>query len=319
MEDNANKPRSPFWILLWTGLALLVVSTVVDHDADYVLGTGLSTAFSAANIGLAVWVAVALSRRCRWAKFAYVAVAVLNGLLFGLGCYELASDNQAIYLMDVASLFAIPAVCSALLLFSKPLRGEFAGRVMPKFVLYIAAWLAVSVGFSGLCALNYFDGSYLPRCLEAARAGSRSAAHDLMTELFIVQVARMEDEKAHYGEPKVRAYEDAGVAVYEYVNGRRPSEAVDDDRKKLNDEIWTNLVKNYRGEVDVDAVGEAIDRFIQSVLADAGRFDRILRTLTAEDRRFATELEKLRNPQRPRFRWNAPRGNGYPSWSPRNW
>ena len=31
------------------------------------------------------------------------------------------------------------------------------------------------------------------------------------------------------------------------------------------------------------------------------------------------ELEKLRNPQVPRFRWNEPRSNGYPSWSPRNW
>ena len=64
-----DKPRSPFWILLWTGFALSVVSAVVDHDADYVLGTGLSAVFSAMDIALSLWMAVALVKRCRWAKF----------------------------------------------------------------------------------------------------------------------------------------------------------------------------------------------------------------------------------------------------------
>ena len=50
--NEGDKPRSPFWILLWTGFALSVVSAVVDHDADYVLGTGLSAVFSAMGIAL---------------------------------------------------------------------------------------------------------------------------------------------------------------------------------------------------------------------------------------------------------------------------
>ena len=91
--NEGDKPRSPFWILLWTGFALSVVSAVVDHDADYVLGTGLSAVFSAMDIALSLWMAVALVKRCRWAKFAYVVVAVLNGLLFAFGCCELMSDN----------------------------------------------------------------------------------------------------------------------------------------------------------------------------------------------------------------------------------
>ena len=69
----------------------------------------------------------------------------------------------------------------------------------------------------------------------------------------------------------------------------------------------------------MDAVGESLERFIQRILADKGRFDRIVQTLTAEDKRFADKLEELRNPPVPHFRWNKTRGNGYPSWSPRNW
>ena len=52
---------------------------------------------------------------------------------------------------------------------------------------------------------------------------------------------------------------------------------------------------------------------------DKGRFDRIVQTLIAEDKRFADKLEELRNPPVPHFRWHKTRGNGYPSWSPRNW
>ena len=314
-----DKPRSPFGILLWTGFALSVVSAVVDHDADYVLGAGLSAVFSVTDILLSLWVAVALVKRRRWAKFAFVAVTVLNGLLFALGCSEFMSDNFFIDLMDAASLLVIPAVCSAMLLFSKPLRGEFTGRVVSKLVFYLAVWLGVATGFLGLCTFNYCDGRYLPRCLEAARVGSRSAAHDLVEMLFGVQIARMEGERTYFSERMPRAYEDAGVAVYECLKVGCSSDADDSEERKLNDEIWMNLIKSYRGEADVDAVGESLDRFIQRVLADEGRFNRILQTLTAADRRFADKLEKLRNPQMPRFRWNKPRGNGYPPWSPRNW
>lgn len=317
--NEGDKPRSPFWILLWTGFALSVVSAVVDHDADYVLGMGLSAVFSAMDIALSLWMAVALVKRCRWAKFAYVVVAVLNGLLFAFGCCELMSDNFLINLIDAASLLVIPAACSVLLLFSKPLRGEFTGRVVPKLVFYLAVWLGVATGFLGLCTFNYCDGRYLPRCLEAARVGSRSAAHDLVEMLFGVQIARMEGERTYFSERMPRAYEDAGVAVYEYVNGGRSLAAPDSEERKLNDEIWTNLIKCYRGEADVDAVGEALERFVQRILADKGRFDRIIQTLAAEDKRFADKLEKLRNPPLPHFRWNKTRGNNYPSWSPRNW
>lgn len=319
MWKDDNKPRSPFWFLLWTGFALSVVSAAVDHDADYVLGWGLSAAFSAMDIALSLVMAIALVKRRRWAKFAYVAVAVLNGLLYAQGCCEFASDSFAIDLMDAASLLVIPAVCSLLLLFSKSLRGEFTGRVVAKFVVYLTVWLGVTVGCLGLCAFNYCEGRYLPRCLEAARAGSRSAARDLVEMLFDVQVARIEGERTDCGEQAVRAYEDAGVAVYEYMKGGCSSDADDSEERKLNDEIWMNLIKNYRGEADVDAVGEALERFIKRVLADEGRFNRIIRTLTSEDRCFADKLEKLRNPQMPRFRWNRSRGNGYPPWSPRNW
>ena len=319
MRKDNNKPRSPFWGLLWTGFALSVVSAVVDHDADYVLGAGLSAVFSATDILLSLWVVVTLVKRRRWAKFAYVAVAVLNGLLFSLGCYELASDSLLVGLMDAASLLVIPAVCSALLLFSKPLRGEFTGRVIPKLVFYLAVWLGVATGFLGLCAFNYCEGRYLPRCMEAAKGGSRLAAHDLIELLFEVRSARMEGERAYFDERIVRAYEDAGVAVYEYVYDWRSSEAYDSDERKLNDEIWTNLIKCYRGEADVDAVGEALERFIRRILADKGRFDRIVQTLIAEDKRFADKLEELRNPPVPHFRWHKTRGNGYPPWSPRNW
>lgn len=316
---ESDKQRSPFWILLWTGFALSVVSAVVDHDADYVLGAGLSAAFSVIDIALSLWMAVALVRRCRWAKFAYVAVTVLNGLLFALGCYELMSDNPLIDMMDAASLLAIPAVCSVLLLFSKSLRGEFTGRVVPRLTFYLTVWLSVNIGFLGLCVFSSAGDSYLPRCMEAAKDGSRLAAHDLIDMLYEVQAARMEDERAYFDERIVRAYEDAGVAVYECVNGGRSSDASDPEERKLNDDIWANLIKCYRGEADVDAVGESLERFIQRILADKGRFDRIVQTLTAEDRRFADKLEKLRNPPVPHFRWNKTRGNGYPSWSPRNW
>ena len=317
--NEGDKPRSPFWILLWTGFALSVVSAAIDHDADYVLGMGLSAVFSAMDIALSLWMAVALVKRCRWAKFAYVVVAVLNGLLFALGRCELMSDNFLIDLMDAASLLVIPAVCSVLLLFSKPLRGEFTGRVMPKMVFYLMVWLSVAVGFLGLCAFRSADGSCLPRCMEAAKGGSRLAAHDLIELLFKVQAAQMEDERAYLDERIVRAYEDAGVAVYECVNGGRSSDASDPEERKLNDDIWANLIKCYRGEADVDAAGEALERFIQRILADKGRFDRIVQALIAEDKRFADKLEELRNPPVPHFRWNKTRGNGYPSWSPRNW
>ena len=317
--NGGDKPRSPFWILLWTGFALSVVSAVVDHDADYVLGTGLSAVFSAMDIALSLWMAVALVKRCRWAKFAYVVVAVLNGLLFAFGCCELMSDNFLIDLIDAASLLVIPAACSVLLLFSKPLRGEFTGRVMPRLTFYLTVWLSVATGFLGLCTFNYCDGRYLPRCMEAAKDGSRLAARDLMEMLFEVQAARMEGKRIYCDGRMVRAYEDAGVAVYEYVNGGRSLAAPDSEERKLNDEIWTNLIKCYRGEADVDAVGEALERFVQRILADKGRFDRIIQTLAAEDKRFADKLEKLRNPPLPHFRWNKTRGNNYPSWSPRNW
>ena len=316
---EGDKPRSPFWILLWTGFALSVVSAVVDHDADYVLGAGLSAVFSVTDILLSLWVTVALVKRCRWAKFAYVAVAVLNGLLFALGCFELMSDNFLIDLMDAASLLVIPAVCSVLLLFSKPLRGEFTGRVMARLTFYLTVWLSVTVGFLGLCVFSSSNDSYLPRCMEAAKGGSRLAAHDLIELLFEVQAARMEDERAYFGERIVRAYEDAGVAVYECVNGGRSLAAPDPEERKLNGEIWANLIKCYRGEADVDTVGEALERFVQRILADKGRFDRILQTLAAEDKRFADKLEELRNPPVPHFRWSKTRGNGYPPWSPRNW
>lgn len=316
---EGDKPRSPFWILLWTGFALSVVSTVVDHDADYVLGAGLSAAFSAMDIALSLWMVVALVKRCRWAKFAYVAVAALNGLLLALGCYEIMSDNPLIDMMDAASLLVIPAVCSGLLLFSKPLRGEFTGRVMLKLAFYLTVWLSVTVGFLGLCVFSFADDGYLPRCMEAAKGGSRLAAHDLIEMLFEVQAARMEGKRTYFNERMARAYEDAGVAVYECVNGGSSLDASDPEERKLNDEIWTNLIKCYRGEADVDAAGEALERFIQRILADKGRFDRIVQTLTAEDKRFADKLEKLRNPPAPHFRWNKTRGNGYPSWSPRNW
>ena len=318
-EKDDNKPRSPFWILLWTGFVLSVVSAVVDHDADYVLGAGLSAVFSAMDIALSLWLAVALVKRRRWAKFAYVVVSVLNGLLFALGCCEFMSDNFLIDLMDAASLLVIPAVCSGLLLFSKPLRGEFTGRVMPKMVFYLMVWLSVAVGFLGLCAFRSADGSCLPRCMEAAKGGSRLAAHDLIELLFEVQAARMEDERAYFDERIVRAYEDAGVAVYECVNGGRSTDASDPEERKLNDDIWANLIKCYRGEAEADAVGEALERFIQRILVDKGRFDRIVQALTDEDKRFADKLEKLRNPPVPHFRWHKQRGNGYPPWSPRNW
>lgn len=167
--NEGDKPRSPFWILLWTGFALSVVSAVVDHDADYVLGTGLSAVFSAMDIALSLWMAVALVKRCRWAKFAYVVVAVLNGLLFAFGCCELMSDNFLIDLIDAASLLVIPAACSVLLLFSKPLRGEFTGRVMPRLTFYLTVWLSVNIGFLGLCVFSSAGDSYLPRCMEAAK------------------------------------------------------------------------------------------------------------------------------------------------------
>ena len=314
-----SKPRSPFWVLLWTGFALSVVSTVVDHDADYVLGAGLSAVFSAMDIALSLWIAVALVKRCRWAKFAYVTVMVLNGVLFALGCSELMSDNFLIDLMDAASLLVIPAVCSAMLLFSQLLRGEFTGRVMSKLVFYLTVWLSVNIGFLGLCVFSSADNVYLPRCMEAAKGGSRLAARDLMEMLFEVQTARLEGKRIYCDGRMVRAYEDAGVAVYEYVNGGRSLAAPDSEERKLNDEIWTNLIKCYRGEADVDAVGEALERFVQRILADKGRFDRIIQTLAAEDKRFADKLEKLRNPSVPHFRWHKQRGNGYPSWSPRNW
>ena len=316
---EGDKPRSAFGILLWTGFALSVVSAVIDHDADYVLGAGLSAVFSVTDILLSLWVAVALVKRRRWAKFAYVVVAVLNGLLFALGCSEFMFDNFFIDLMDAASLLVIPAVCSAMLLFSKPLRGEFTGRVMPRLTFYLTVWLSVTVGFLGLCVFSSSNDSYLPRCMEAAKGGSRLAAHDLMEMLFEVQAARMEDERAYFDERIVRAYEDAGVAVYEYVNGGRSSDASDPDERKLNDDIWANLIKCYRGDADVDAAGEALERFIQRSLADKGRFDRIVQSLIAEDKRFADKLEKLRNPSVPHFRWHKQRGNGYPPWSPRNW
>lgn len=79
------------------------------------------------------------------------------------------------------------------------------------------------------------------------------------------------------------------------------------------------MVKCFRGEADKDAVGESLERFIQRILADKGRFDRIVQALIAEDKRFADKLEKLRNPSVPHFRWHKQRGNGYPPWSPRNW
>ena len=216
--NEGDKPRSPFWILLWTGFALSVVSAVVDHDADYVLGTGLSAVFSAMDIALSLWMAVALVKRCRWAKFAYVVVAVLNGLLFAFGCCELMSDNFLIDLIDAASLLVIPAACSVLLLFSKPLRGKFTGRVMPRLTFYLTVWLSVNIGFLGLCVFSSAGDSYLPRCMEAAKDGSRLAARDLMEMLFEVQAARMEGKRIYCDGRMVRAYEDAGVAVYEYVN-----------------------------------------------------------------------------------------------------
>ena len=216
--NEGDKPRSPFWILLWTGFALSVVSAVVDHDADYVLGTGLSAVFSAMDIALSLWMAVALVKRCRWAKFAYVVVAVLNGLLFAFGCGELMSDNFLIDLIDAPSLLVIPAACSVLLLFSKPLRGEFTGRVMPRLTFYLTVWLSVNIGFLGLCVFSSAGDSYLPRCMEAAKDGSRLAARDLMEMLFEVQAARMEGKRIYCDGRMGRAYEDAGVAVYEYVN-----------------------------------------------------------------------------------------------------
>ena len=233
---SQRRPMKMLVVLLWVSILLEVISMsfgCFDVREYYGQGRCAYIVSSMCFALMAIWLAMAITRRKNWARKSYVVMTVLLIALWTMVvCFsseDYASDNSLVVGAIDAVDNAVILICCCLL-FTKKVRVAFGQGVAferPKAIanvchclLYWFVYVMICVGF--VVQMIVHDGSeeYVSDCREAAILGSVSARNALVEKVKEEYVAKMIGEN---DEDKVREKEkEAERFVDEFIENNKP-------------------------------------------------------------------------------------------------